>query len=146
MTALMAGGVSADHCSVLTCSRKAQALMAAAIAIQQAEKDRVRNTMEMSLWELWDCLSLPALLMEPSSKQSPVNGDSFAHKTLSARSAEVRSPAGVRKALLPGQISGWLQEGQGWILNPEPAKGLCAVSHPLLTPSTSTSWKTKARA
>lgn len=51
--------------------------LAAEIAIQQAEKDQVQNTMEMSLPGLWDCLSLPALLMEPSSQQSPANGDSL---------------------------------------------------------------------
>lgn len=114
-------------------------LLAAAIAVQQA--DQVQNTTEASLPGLWDCLSSPALLMEPSSQQSPANGDSFARRTLSAPSAELRPPAGVRG--LSCQDS-WLQEGQGWVLHPEPAGGLCVVSHPLLTPSTS--WKTKARA
>lgn len=48
-------------------------LLAAAIAVQQA--DQVQNTTEASLPGLWDCLSSPALLMEPSSQQSPANGE-----------------------------------------------------------------------
>lgn len=140
MTAFMAGEVSADACSVLlTCSREAQTLTGSS----NCHLGREGSGAEYNGNEFARAVGLPviacsvdgALLTTISSKRRQ-----FCTQNLVCLLC--RGLASSWETLLPGQISG-LQEGQGWVLQPEPAGGLCVVSHLLTPPS---SWKTKARA
>lgn len=140
MTAFMAGGVGADACSVLlACSGEARALTGSSNC-----RPAGRSGAEYNGSEFARAVGLPVIAC---------SADGALLTTISSKWRVLHA----EPCLLPPQSSGlqlgseglscqdsWLQEGQGWVLHPEPAGGLCVVSHPLLTPSTS--WKTKARA
>lgn len=141
MTAFMAGGVSADACSVLlTCSREAQTLIGSRDCHPAG---REGSGAEYNGNEFARAVGLPviacsvdgALLTTISSKRRQ-----FAHQTLSARSAEVWPPAGRLSCQVRSQGSRRDRVGFYSLSQPEDS----VVSHLLLTPPSS--WKTKARA
>lgn len=110
MTALMAGQVSADACSLCPPdsqphSRAAQALTGNNSCHPAGREgpgcSLVQSTMRANSPGLWDCLPSPTLLMGPSSQQSAAPGaqllPSPIHKTLSAHPTGIRPPAGLEQ-------------------------------------------------